>query len=42
MATTVTASNCTVTITESYELNGVNYGNTKVKPSHLKEKFFKE
>tara|TARA_Y100001938_G_C7971500_1_gene369558 strand:+ start:34 stop:477 length:444 start_codon:yes stop_codon:yes gene_type:complete len=31
MATTVTASNCTVTITESYELNGVNYGNTKSK-----------
>lgn len=31
MATTVIASNCTVTITEAYELNGVNYGNTKSK-----------
>ena len=31
MATTVTASNCTVTITETYELNGVSYGNTKSK-----------
>ena len=31
MATTVTAANCTVTITEAYELNGVSYGNTKSK-----------
>jgi len=28
MATTVTAENLTVTITESYTLNGVSYGNT--------------
>ena len=28
MATTVTAANCTITITESYTLNGVSYGNT--------------
>ena len=28
MATTVTAADCTVTITESYSLNGVTYGNT--------------
>tara|TARA_R110002049_G_scaffold12997_2_gene57291 strand:+ start:641 stop:1099 length:459 start_codon:yes stop_codon:yes gene_type:complete len=28
MATTVTAENLTVTITESYSLNGVSYGNT--------------
>ena len=28
MATTVTAENCTITITESYTLNGVSYGNT--------------
>ena len=28
MATTVTAANLTVTITESYDLNGVSYGNT--------------
>ena len=28
MATTVTAQNLTVTITESYTLNGVSYGNT--------------
>ena len=31
MATTVTAADCTVTITESYSLNGVNYGNTMSK-----------
>tara|TARA_R100001530_G_scaffold56563_1_gene41304 strand:+ start:3212 stop:3679 length:468 start_codon:yes stop_codon:yes gene_type:complete len=31
MATTVTTANCTVTITESYDLNGVNYGNTTAK-----------
>ena len=31
MATTVTAANLTVTITESYDLNGVNYGNTTSK-----------
>jgi hypothetical protein len=28
MATTVTAADLTVTITETYSLNGVNYGNT--------------
>ena len=28
MATTVTAADLTVTITESYSLNGVDYGNT--------------
>ena len=31
MATTVTAQDLTVTITESYELNGVAYGNTSTK-----------
>lgn len=31
MATTVTAANCKVTLTESYELNGVSYGNTTSK-----------
>ena len=28
MATTVTAADLTVTITESYPINGVRYGNT--------------
>ena len=28
MATTVTGANCKVTLTESYDLNGVSYGNT--------------
>lgn len=28
MATTVTAANCKITLTESYDLNGVSYGNT--------------
>ena len=28
MATTVTAADLTVTITETYSLNGVSYGNT--------------
>ena len=28
MATTVTAADLTVTVTESYTLNGVTYGNT--------------
>ena len=31
MATTVTASSLTVTITESYQLDNVNYGNTRSK-----------
>lgn len=31
MATTVTAADLTVTITESYSLNGVTYGNTQSK-----------
>jgi hypothetical protein len=31
MATTVTAANCKITLTESYELNGVSYGNTTTK-----------
>ena len=33
MATTVTAANCKITLTESYDLNGVSYGNTT---SHYK------
>ena len=28
MATTIIPANCTITITESYNLNGVSYGNT--------------
>jgi len=31
MATTVVAANCIVTVTESYDLNGVSYGNSKTK-----------
>ena len=38
MATTVTAADCTVTVTESYELNGVAYGNTKNKTFSSKGK----